>query len=90
MRIDPNLIVAPITSEETTAKPRQKRTTRPPGASVVALSAAGAAVVADADEPEMSRRVESLRMMVEAGTYTVDLNALASRIVDDDAIRGSR
>ena len=35
-------------------------------------------------------RVEKLKMMVEAGTYKVDLDTLASRIVDDEAVRGSR
>ncbi len=89
MRIDPKLFVAPVSSQTTASAPakRSKRTT---GASVVALSSAGAAVVADTDESEPSPRVEKLKMMVELGTYHVDLETLASRIVDDDILRGSR
>jgi anti-sigma28 factor (negative regulator of flagellin synthesis) len=57
---------------------------------VVTLSSAGTAVVADADESAPSVRVEKLKMMVEQGKYEVDLETLASRIVDDDILRGTR
>lgn len=89
MRIDPKLFVAPVSSETASAA-QPKRAKRNTGASVVALSSAGAAVVADSDETEPSPRVEKLRMMVEQGTYQVDLETLASRIVDDDIVRGTR
>lgn len=90
MRIDPKLFVAPVSSETA-----QKPATKAPGkaasqASVVNLSAAGSAVVADSDDSAPSARVEKLKAMVEAGSYHVDLDALASRIVDDEALRGTR
>ncbi len=87
MRIDPKLFVAPTSTPSATPEPQTKRSKRNTGASVVSLSAAGAAVVADGDDGEMSPRVERLKMMVEQGTYQVDLEALASRIVDDDIMR---
>lgn len=88
MRIDPKLFVAPTTTATAAPDTQQpKRSKRNTGASVVSLSAAGAAVVSDGDEGEMSPRVERLKMMVEQGTYQVDLEALASRIVDDDIMR---
>lgn len=90
MRIDPKLFVSPVTSQTNTSAPQAKRSKRNTGASVVALSSAGAAVVADTDETEPSPRVEKLKMMVEQGTYHVDLEALASRIIDDDILRGTR
>jgi anti-sigma28 factor (negative regulator of flagellin synthesis) len=90
MRIDPTLVVAPVASETSAAKPRTKRTTKPP-ASVVAMSSAGAAMVADGDDGDViSPRVETLRMMVEKGDYKVDLDTLASRIVDDEVVRARR
>ncbi len=94
MRIDPKLFVASVSSQTAQQAPEQpKRAKRNTGASVVSLSSAGAAVVAEpgaTDESEPSARVEELKMMVEQGTYQVDLEALASRIVDDDIMRGSR
>jgi anti-sigma28 factor (negative regulator of flagellin synthesis) len=86
MRIEPKVYVAPISSE-TAREPQAKRSKRNTGASVVSLSSAGAAVVSDADDAEFSPRVEKLKMMVEQGTYQVDLETLASRIVDDDIVR---
>jgi anti-sigma28 factor (negative regulator of flagellin synthesis) len=87
MRIDPKLLVTPISSQTTHEAPQAKRSKRNTGASVVSLSSAGTAVIADSDESEPSPRVERLKMMVEQGTYQVDLETLASRIVDDDFMR---
>jgi anti-sigma28 factor (negative regulator of flagellin synthesis) len=87
MRIEPKVYVAPISSE-TAREPQGKRSRRNTGASVVSLSSAGSAVVSDADDAEPSARVQTLKMMVEQGTYHVDLETLASRIVDDDILRG--
>jgi anti-sigma28 factor (negative regulator of flagellin synthesis) len=89
MRIDPSLFVAPVTSE-TAAKPHANGPRASGPSSVVALSSAGAAVVADTEDGPPSPRVEKLKMMVEAGAYKVDLDTLASRIVDDEVVRGSR
>lgn len=89
MRIEPKLLVPPVTSQSA-EQPQPKRAKRNTGASVVSLSSAGAAVVADLDESEPSPRVQTLKMMIEQGTYHVDLETLASRIVDDDILRGSR
>ncbi len=86
MRIEPKVYVAPVSSQ-TAQQPQGKRSKRNTGASVVSLSSAGAAVVADSDDSEPSPRVEKLKMMVDAGTYQVDLETLASRIVDDDITR---
>jgi len=89
MRIDPKLFVAPVTTQTPSEAQQPKRSKRNTGASVVSLSSAGAAVVADSDDAEPSPRVEKLRQMVAEGTYHVDLEALASRIVDDDLVRGT-
>lgn len=93
MRIDPNLSVVPVSSDAskpaTTAKSTQAQA--PSQASVVALSTAGAAVVADPDAASAAQtaKIEKLRMAVEKGTYKVDFETLASRIVDDDLGRAA-
>ena len=92
MRIDPNLSVVPVSSE--TSKPTAKTTKATSSgsqSSVVALSTAGAAVSAEPDAASAAQtaKIEKLRMQVEKGTYKVDLDTLASRIVDDDMMRGA-
>lgn len=94
MRIDPNLSVVPVSSDAskpaTTAKSSQAQAPSQQ-ASVVALSTAGAAVVADPDAASAAQtaKIEKLRMAVEKGTYKVDFETLASRIVDDDLGRAA-
>ncbi len=85
MRIDPKLI--PVT----TLEPREKKAsaTRTSGggsASVVTLSSAGATASA-ATPPEMSAKLAHIRAQLEKGDYPVDLDKLASRIVDDEVLR---
>jgi flagellar biosynthesis anti-sigma factor FlgM len=92
MRIDPNLTVVPLGSESQKPQPKLATGTMPPahGASVVALSTAGAAVAAAPDlEAAQTAKIEKLRTAVETGTYKVDLETLASRIVDDEVLRGT-
>ena len=91
MRIDPNLIVVPLGSESQKPQPKLAAGTTPPahGSTVVALSTAGAAVAAAPDpDTAQTTKIEKLRAMVETGTYRVDLETLAARIVDDEVMRG--
>lgn len=97
MRIDPNLAVA--ATSLTTPKPQTPAKPGPAGAtsrsdaaaSVVNLSSAGAAASAEATSPTVTSRLETIRAMLDKGEYPVDLDRLASRIVDDDFMRaGSR
>jgi flagellar biosynthesis anti-sigma factor FlgM len=96
MRIDPNVVVPPITtrdSRETPAPATKPRDTAASGASVVKLSTAGAAVSADpvaAGGPTTTARLQTIRAMLDKGDYPVDLDALASRIVDDELVRAGR
>ena len=92
MRIDPNLTVVPLSSESQKPLTARATGTSPPGqaASVVALSTAGAAVAAEPDaSAAQTAKIEKLRAMVETGTYKVDLETLAERIVDDEIMRGT-
>jgi len=88
MRIDPKLVTAVAPNEPREAKPA------PAGkaageASVVKLSTAGAAVTASPEEPsDVTARISNIRALVARGAYPIDLDKLASRIVDDELLRG--
>jgi flagellar biosynthesis anti-sigma factor FlgM len=92
MRIEPKTVVQVTTADAQKPQPKLATGTTPPahGSSVVALSTAGAAVTAASDhEAKQTAKIEKLRAMVETGTYKVDLETLASRIVDDEVMRGT-
>ena len=63
-------------------------------ASVVKLSSAGTAASAEAAPaaagPTTTSRLQTIRAMLDKGDYPVDLDALASRIVDDELVRAGR
>jgi len=62
-------------------------------ASVVKLSSAGTAASAEAAPaagPTTTSRLQTIRAMLDKGAYPVDLDALASRIVDDELVRAGR
>jgi flagellar biosynthesis anti-sigma factor FlgM len=87
MRISSSSIpVAAIASD----KPAQPQTTAPqPGggdarADVVQLSAAGTAAASRASWPTSSTRIATLKASIEDGSYHVDLDKLANRIVEED------
>ena len=89
MRIDPKhttvIPVAPKVSRDlapATASEKSSRT-----GDVVSLSPAGAAMVERAKSP-VSDRIEHLKALVARGEYKVDVDLLASRIVDDELARG--
>lgn len=86
MRIDPNVVVSPIQLDPT--KPRTSGTgpgTAPVRGDVVELSAAAKATAGEA--PTNTDRLNKIRALLDAGEYAVDLDKLASRIVDDDVAR---
>jgi anti-sigma28 factor (negative regulator of flagellin synthesis) len=89
MRIDPNAAITPISIE--TSKPEQpaKSRTKTGRASVVSLSSAAAAIPPDDGAPpaEVTARIEHIRAMLDKGDYPIDLDKLASRIVDDEILR---
>lgn len=86
MRIDPAAI-APIMerplSESTPVRPSIVEQ----DAAIVTLSSAGAAVQASAASEASVARLEALRLQIERGEYTIDLNKLAARIADDELSR---
>jgi flagellar biosynthesis anti-sigma factor FlgM len=83
MRIDPKVVVSPTQLD--TTKPRASGTTPPKGGDVVQLSAAASA--ASQAQPTNSERLEKIRALIDAGEYAINLDQLASRIVDDEVMR---
>jgi len=94
MRIDPKVMISPATTRDAREAPSSARTDAAPaaGASVVKLSAAGlsASAEAGAASPTTTSRLQTIRAALDKGDYPVDLDRLATRIVDDDVLRSGR
>ena len=80
MRIDPKTPITPVALETTRSATAPASERRDPAA-VVKLSSAGAAAESRAADAEA--KVARLREQVDAGTYKVDLEQLASRLLED-------
>lgn len=88
MRIDPTTL-APIV-ERTLPEISAQRPALEQEAAVVTLSSAGAAVAAGSTGEVATARLEQLRLQLERGEYTIDLDKLAARIAEDDLDRSAR
>jgi hypothetical protein len=93
MRIDTKVAIPPIAREPREAQPSAAKPGEPSrGASVVKLSTAGAAASAESTPTAATTttRLQTIRAMLDRGDYPVDLDLLASRIVDDEVLRVGR
>ena len=95
MRISTSVITPPIARDTREQAPLTSKSSDPEitGASVVKLSSAGTAASAEAAPaaaPTTTSRLQTIRAMLDKGDYPVDLDALASRIVDDELVRSGR
>ena len=81
MRIDPS---SPVTLEPRDAASPSSQPASP-ASDVVALSPAGTA--AAAPSAQMTERLARIRALVQQGAYPIDLDMLASRIVNDEILR---
>jgi anti-sigma28 factor (negative regulator of flagellin synthesis) len=92
MRIDPKVVISPVTRDTREAPSTAKSDAAASSASVVKLSAAGASASAGAAAvaPTTTSRLQTIRAMLDKGDYPVDLDLLASRIVDDEVLRVGR
>jgi flagellar biosynthesis anti-sigma factor FlgM len=96
MRIDPKVVVPVSANEPRDAQAPRAQGTAPPASSVVTLSSAASSAQASAssaaDEvsssPEVTTKIAKIRSLLESGAYPIDLNQLASRILDDERARG--
>jgi flagellar biosynthesis anti-sigma factor FlgM len=103
MRID-TPTVAPVSNDPksgqsaATAQPAQSPTTTSPSpAAVVTLSSAatGAASasqtgqVKDMPDPKVLARIAQIRQQLMTGSYPIDLDVLASKIAEDEVVRGA-
>jgi flagellar biosynthesis anti-sigma factor FlgM len=96
MRISTSVITPPIARDTRDQAPVTSKSSDPAvtSASVVKLSSAGTAAAsaeaAPAAAPTTTSRLQTIRAMLDKGDYPVDLDALASRIVDDELVRAGR
>ncbi len=91
MRIDPKVVISPVTRDARETPAAKTSDASSSGASVVKLSAAGMTASAEAAaSPTTTSRLQTIRAMLDKGDYPVDLDMLASRIVDDEVLRVGR
>lgn len=96
MRIVPNVVSTPIARDSRDAQPAKSSEAAPSSAaSIVQLSAAGASASSEARPATGSTgttttRLQTIRAQLDQGNYPVDLDVLASRIVDDEFLRAGR
>ena len=95
MRIDSKVVVAVADSRE--AKPSTTTPAKVPDKSnldsVVKLSAAGTSAAHATDpeqiDPRNRSRLDEIRAAIKQDKYPIDLDKLASKMVDDEFVRGS-
>jgi len=87
MRIDPK-VVSPVSTEKSREHAPPAKTDAPAGSSIVKLSSAATAATTANENTGMTGRLERIRALLDKGEYPVDLDQLASRIVDDEIVRG--
>lgn len=91
MRIDPNVIVSQVAPTTREGKQATRATEgKDSSASVVSLSSAAGAAAAEKPSQGITARLSAIRSSIERGDYPIDLDKLASRIVDDDLVRGTK
>jgi anti-sigma28 factor (negative regulator of flagellin synthesis) len=91
MRIDPKVAISPVTREAREAPAAKPADAAGSDSSVVKLSAAGLTASAEAAaSPTTTSRLQTIRAQLDKGNYPVDLDMLASRIVDDEVLRVGR
>ena len=91
MRIDPKVAISPVTRDAREAPAAKTSDAAGSDASVVKLSAAGLTASAEAAaSPTTTSRLQTIRAQLDKGNYPVDLDMLASRIVDDEVLRVGR
>jgi anti-sigma28 factor (negative regulator of flagellin synthesis) len=87
MRVEPKVVVPVTHHEPRDAAPAAKGDT-PAAASIVKLSSAATAATTPRESTGITGRLERIRALLDKGEYPVDLDQLASRIVDDEIVRG--
>lgn len=93
MRIEPKVVglVAPDPREQkSTVPPAPTPSSKQPVSTVVSLSQAAQASAADDSEidPANRTRIQQIRDAIKHDKYPIDLDRLASKIIEDDKLRG--
>jgi len=94
MRIDPKVVDPISVGEQREKAPTAPPKSAPPSSTVVDISSAGTTAAAQAasetGDPKVTARIAQIKGLLQAGAYPIDLEKLASRIVDDDILRGGQ
>ena len=93
MRIESKVVGAVVADsrEQKATTPPATSTSKQPVSSVVSLSAGATKASASDDseiDPAMRSRIDEIRDAIKHDRYPIDLDKLASKIVEDDKLRG--
>jgi flagellar biosynthesis anti-sigma factor FlgM len=93
MRIDPKVVVPISVGEQREQAPTSTaKSSTTTSSAVVDISSAGTSAAAQAasetGDPKVTARIAQIKTELQAGAYPIDLERLASRIVDDEVLRG--
>jgi flagellar biosynthesis anti-sigma factor FlgM len=92
MRIDPKVVVPISVGDQREQAPSSAKAPTTTNSAVVDISSAGTSAAAQAAgetfDPKVTARIAQIKSELQAGAYPIDLQKLASRIVDDEVLRG--
>jgi flagellar biosynthesis anti-sigma factor FlgM len=96
MRIQSQPTIVPVSSDSKSGQPAAQQNDAPAAstespAAVVSLSSAGTSATSgmrDLPDPKVQARIAQIRQQLQNGSYPIDLDELASRIADDELVRG--
>jgi anti-sigma28 factor (negative regulator of flagellin synthesis) len=83
MRINPNVVVSPVAGASAAPERADVKSPKAPEAPATVVTISSARGTRD----DISARLDKIRAAIDAGTYPIDLDKLASRIVDDELVR---
>jgi flagellar biosynthesis anti-sigma factor FlgM len=92
MRIDPKVLLPISVGDQRDQTPSPAKAPTTTSSAVVDISSAGTSAAAQAasetGDPKVTARIAQIKSELQAGAYPIDLQKLASRIVDDEVLRG--
>jgi len=88
MRIDPKVVVPISVGESREQAPAAAAKPAQPESSTIVDISQAAQAACESSDPKVTQRIAEIKGMLQAGAYPVDLQKLASRIVDDELLRG--
>jgi len=88
MRIDSKVVVPINVGDAREQAPAAGSKPAPSDSSTIVDISQAAQAASETTDPKVTQRIAEIKTMLQTGAYPVDLEKLASRIVDDELLRG--